>query len=134
MRKLAREVAFKMIFENLFRQSEEFNEDCFVVLKDDESLSEEDSAFSKCLFDAYIQNKQLLLNVVAPALNGYEISRAYKVDLALIMLAVAEIKFVGTDKKIVINEIVNMAKKFSTDKSPKFVNGVLATLVGGDGN
>ena len=54
----------------------------------------------------------------------------YKIDLALIYEAVAEIFYVeGSEYKVVINEVVNLAKKYSTDRSHTFINGFLAGLV-----
>ena len=63
-------------------------------------------------------------------MKGYTIDRLYKVDLAIIILAVIEVKYVKeTPKEVVINEAVELAKKFSTEKSPKFINGVLADIL-----
>ena len=58
------------------------------------------------------------------------IERLYKIDLAIIILAVIEVNYVKeTPKQVVINEAVELAKKFSTDKSPKFINGILADIL-----
>ena len=62
---------------------------------------------------------------------GYSLDRVYKVDLALIYLAVSEIKYLDTPHQIVINEVVNLAKQFSTEKSSRFINGVLSAIVKG---
>ena len=53
-----------------------------------------------------------------------------KVDLSIIRLAVYEIKFEDDiPVKVSINEAVELAKKFGTDDSASFVNGVLAKFV-----
>ena len=62
--------------------------------------------------------------------EGWKTSRMGKVDLTLIRLAVYEMKYeedipVG----VAINEAVELAKKYGTDDSPSFINGVLAKLV-----
>ena len=55
--------------------------------------------------------------------------RVYKVDLALIYLALKEIDYFDTPKKVVINEIIELAKNYSTEKSASFINGFLADFV-----
>ena len=53
-----------------------------------------------------------------------------KVDLTIIRLAVYEIKFEDDiPTKVSINEAVELAKKYGTDESPSFVNGVLAKFI-----
>ena len=53
-----------------------------------------------------------------------------KVDLAIMRLAVGEIRYDDTVPEIVaINEAVNLAKKFSLEHSPGFINGVLGGIV-----
>ncbi|KAI4446151.1 Transcription antitermination protein NusB [Eubacterium plexicaudatum ASF492] len=53
-----------------------------------------------------------------------------KVDLALIRLAVYEIKYeADIPTGVAINEAVELAKIYSSDGAPSFVNGVLAKLV-----
>ena len=50
-----------------------------------------------------------------------------KVDLTLIRLAVYEIRFEEEiPVKVSINEAIELAKKYGTDDSPAFVNGILA--------
>ena len=56
--------------------------------------------------------------------------RISKVDLSILRLALIEIfYFDDIPYKVAINEAVELAKKFSGDKSPKYVNGVLASAV-----
>ena len=63
-------------------------------------------------------------------MKGYTINRLFKIDLAIITLAVIELKFIKENpKEVVINEAIELAKKYSTEKSPRFINGVLADIV-----
>lgn len=60
---------------------------------------------------------------------GWKTSRMNKVDLAILRLAVYEIRYdEEIPKAIAINEAVNLAKKFSSDKSPAFINGILGKI------
>ena len=61
--------------------------------------------------------------------TGWTINRISKIDLALLKLAIYEMNYMGTPYKIIINEAVNIAKKYGEENSPSFVNGVLAKIV-----
>jgi len=56
----------------------------------------------------------------------WDIEKIYKMDLALLLIAVFEIKQNKTPQKVVIDEAVELAKEFGENDSPKFVNGILA--------
>ena len=117
-RKQSRENAFKLIYSKLY------------IGDTDISPIDEIDDFCVTLVKAFTDNTEEVKQLVADNLKGTTPERVYKIDLALIYLAVAEIKFVeGSEFKVVINEIVELAKKYSTDRSPKFINGFLAGLV-----
>lgn len=61
--------------------------------------------------------------------SGWTINRISTIDLALLKLGIYEIKYKKVPYKIVINEIVECAKKYGEDSSPSFINGVLASVV-----
>lgn len=114
----SRENAFKLIYSKLY------------VNDDQISSIEEIDDFCACLVSAFTNNVEEIKQKVSNNLKGTTIDRVYKIDLALIYLAIAEIFYVeGSEYKVVINEVVNLAKKYSTDNSPKFINGFLAGLV-----
>ncbi|GBR73990.1 transcription termination/antitermination protein NusB [Candidatus Termititenax aidoneus] len=68
--------------------------------------------------DKYIAEKSI----------GWALERIAGVDKAILRLAVYEIKFLQTPPSVAINEAVELAKKFSTAESAKFVNGILGGL------
>jgi N utilization substance protein B len=60
----------------------------------------------------------------------WQITRLSPVDKSILRLAVYQLKFCpDIPSKVVINEGIELAKKFSTDKSPAFVNGVLDAIL-----
>lgn len=126
MRKLAREVAFKLIYQNLFGGDDELS---FELLKAEEKLNEEEEKFSSQIFEAFEKNREEVEKLVRDSVEGYELSRIYKVDLALLYLALTEIKFIKTPVAVAINEALELSKKYSTDKSQSFINGVLKKIV-----
>ena len=126
MRKLAREVAFKLIYQNLFGGDDELS---FELLKAEEKLNEEEEKFSSQIFEAFEKDREEVEKLVRDSVEGYELSRIYKVDLALLYLALTEIKYIKTPVAVAINEALELSKKYSTDKSQSFINGVLKKIV-----
>lgn len=61
--------------------------------------------------------------------KGWTIDRISTVDLAILKLAIYEIKYKKEPFKVIINEAVNIAKKYGEETSSAFVNGVLASVV-----
>ncbi len=124
MRSYAREVAFCKLYTFLI--SGEFDGDFSQF--DQDKLTEEDLSFAKMLVDGAIANKVDLDIVIAEHSRQFKLSRIYRLDLAALELALYELKNLDTPKAVVINEAVGFAKKYSTDKSVSFVNGVLSAI------
>lgn len=60
--------------------------------------------------------------------KGWKINRITRIDLAILRLATYELKFIAIPEGIVINEAVELAKKYGTKKSSSFINGILASI------
>ena len=117
----ARELAFKTIYSKFFNHSEEDE----LELADKEGLE-----FTSKILKTFASNYDAINQIITDHLKGYTIERLYKIDLAILVLAVIELKFIKENpKEVVINEAVELAKKYSTEKSPRFINGVLADIV-----
>ena len=68
--------------------------------------------------------------LIAASTIKWRLSRLSPVDKSILRLAVYQLKFCpDIPPKVAINEAVELAKKFSTDKSPAFVNGVLDAIL-----
>lgn len=122
MRRDSRITAFILIFERLFNSSP----------VDDEiwqQVKEKDKEFAQQIFDAYQNNAEKVADMLQKVLIGYSLDRVHKIDLALLYEAIAEIKFLNSPPAVVINEVLEIAKKYSTAESPKFINGVLSKIV-----
>ena len=61
--------------------------------------------------------------------SDWDITRISKIDLTLLKLGIYEIEYSKLPYKVVINEVVELAKKYGDDNSKSFVNGVLASIV-----
>lgn len=122
----SREYAFRLVFEKFFHEPE----DELMFEFDDIVIDEEDKAFVNKLTGEININYDNILELIKNNTTGYELERIYKVDLAILMLAICEIKYINeTPANVVINEAVELAKKYSTEKSYSFVNGVLAKVI-----
>ena len=71
--------------------------------------------------------------LIAPRLEGWTLERLPTVDRLLMRMALFESRFGRqTPHAVAINEALELAKKFSTEDSPRFINGVLAGAVEAD--
>lgn len=61
--------------------------------------------------------------------KDWSIERISKVNIAILKIAIYEIKYMKLPFKVAINEAVELAKKYGDDSSPVFINGVLASVV-----
>ena len=125
-RRNCRDCIFKLIYQNLF--SEEF-----VAHEALETIAEGmDVEEQKYVLDSFLavqENMEAIREIISKATVGYDIKRIYKVDFAILIDAVYEINYLKEPVAIVINEAVELAKKYSNEKSPSFINGVLSKIV-----
>ncbi|MGN1269758.1 MAG: transcription antitermination factor NusB [Clostridia bacterium] len=76
------------------------------------------------------KNEDKILKLISQNLKEkWDIKRISKVNLTLLKLAVYEIVYTKIPYKVVINEVVEIAKKYGDDNSSLFVNGILANII-----
>ncbi|MDE6965595.1 MAG: transcription antitermination factor NusB, partial [Clostridiales bacterium] len=85
------------------------------------------------VIDGITAHKDQLKAVIVKYAKGYEFDRIYKTDLAVLYLACYEIMYTDTPPAVVANEAVELAKTYSDTKSHAFINGILASVIKGDG-
>ena len=126
----ARETCFKLIFEFEFlKKKNETTLEEFLLSKD---LEKEDIDFVNSVYDGVLAHDEELNEKIKKYLKGYTLERIFKIDLAILKLAIYEIDYQGESASVIINEAVELSKKYSTDNGYKFVNGVLASVVKGE--
>ena len=129
-RRELRENVFQMLFRVEFHEEGEMTEQIVLFEEEIEGIKEEDSAYINHKCNDIIAKIEEIDAAINEAATGWKTSRMGKVDLTIIRLAVYEIKFEeDIPAKVSINEAVELAKKYGTDNSASFVNGVLAKLV-----
>lgn len=127
MRKIARETVFKLLFEHSFLN--ERNDDGIELLMLADDFTEDDKDYIKSTYDGVILSADSLKEKISARLENYRIERLYRPDLIVLMLATYELERGDAPDKVVINEAVDLAKRYGTEKSGKFVNGVLAKMI-----
>lgn len=75
-----------------------------------------------------LKNKYRLDLVIQGAAPEWPIDKLNRIDLAILRLAVYELKNEDTPPKVVIDEAVELAKEFGSESSSSFINGVLGTI------
>ena len=129
-RRELREHIFKMLFRVEFYEEEGLKEQLGTFLEEQEPMKESDETYIR---DKYLAIKDKIFEIDAKVnenSKGWKTHRMGKVDLAVIRLGAYEILFdEDVPTSVAINEAVELAKKYGSDESPAFVNGVLAKLV-----
>lgn len=138
-RRLARESAIKFLFsidfnrdENLGEMLEEFFDDVQELNYDDEqdALSDNDIKYAEEVIKGTMDKLQPIDQLIQSNITGWTKDRIVKVDLAVLRLALYEILYRDDiPDSVAINEAIELAKKYSTDESGSFVNGVLGKIV-----
>ena len=104
-------------------------------LRDSKAEIEELRRRSDELVDLILANKEAIDATLAGVVDNYSPERIDPVDRAILRLATHEILHASTPPKVAINEAIELAKRFGTSDSKRFVNGVLDRIAKmGDGN
>ena len=125
-RRSARKNAFFLLFQMDFSEAAEFEQvkELFFAEKE-EPVEEGEKSFILSEGEGVHEHMEEIDAMIEQSAKGWDLSRMNKVELAILRLAVYEMKFGETPVGVAINEAVELAKKFSSDEAPAFVNGVL---------
>ncbi len=126
-----REQLFKLLFRVEYFDPEEIDEQEEFFLDSLEDLNDKDREELKSKFEALVKVIADIDEVIGRNAKDWNVKRLGKVDLALLRLAVYEMKYDDTvPVAVAINEAVDLAKTFGEDGSGSFINGVLAGVSG----
>ena len=136
-RTLAREIAFKALFQLDFNHGTDDTRDLYeelaldTVLGEGRKISVENQSYVRVVVKGTRDNLDAIDRIISDHLKkGWTIDRLASVDRNILRLAVFELKFDSVEKPVpvVINEAVELSKKYGTDASSRFVNGILDTI------
>lgn len=127
----ARELAFKLVFEDLFgiHTAKEMFGGLFEEEKDYKAINQEDIEYIEWVRREVASHAEEIDQIIANHTQGWAIDRLDKVDLSILRLAVCEMLYRDdVTQAIAINAAVELAKIYATDNSPSFINGVLGAI------
>ena len=85
--------------------------------------------FYKSLYSSTIDNRQKIDEIIRKTSLNWEMERMPAIDRSILRMAVCEMMILSdTPVAVIIDEAIELAKKYSTEKSGKFVNGVLDSI------
>lgn len=129
-RRVARKNAFFLLFQMDFNLDEEYEQVKEIFFAEqEEPVDENDRDFILDEVEGTRANIAEIDELIGSVAKGWQTDRMSKVDLAILRLAVYELQFGGeTPVGVCINEAVELAKKFSSDEAPAFINGILGKV------
>ena len=123
LRRKSREFALQMLFEwDMTRQKPARVEQHFWKTA---RAAEETRKFAQQLFEGAVSQADSTDAMVCDLSENWRIDRIATVDRNILRLAIYELRFGTAPAKVVIDEALELAKKFSSAEAPAFLNGVL---------
>lgn len=130
-RRKLRENIFRILFKAEFNSPDEMDEQMGYSLGDIEELGAEDERYITDKVKAVLEKKAGLDEVIESISDGWKIERIGKAELAILRLAVYEIKYDDDIPfKVSVNEAIELAKRYCNMDAGSFINGLLAKLAG----
>lgn len=125
----ARDMAFKFLYQ--VEVQKENNEEAINIFFENNGIEGKDAQkYILGVANGVNENLEDITELIKKNLKqDWKIERISKVTLAILKLAIYEIVYAKIPFKVVINEAVELAKKYGEDSSSAFVNGILASIV-----
>lgn len=128
-RRKSREIAMKLLFE-ISINTKEVKEVIESYKENNEEFDDVDFDYVENILVGVNENKEFLEKTIEGNLTNWKLSRISKINMSILKIAVYEICFdEGIPEKVSANEAVNLAKKYSDEKSPAFINGVVGNII-----
>ncbi len=134
----AKNIAVPLQMSNEFAQKTDIllnvAEQCFKALEAAEiavlEANNDVKTYAKTVIQNIIDHCEDIDNDIEECSIGWEINRMVSIDLSILRMAVSELYYSeNVPVKVIIDEAVELAKKYSTDDSSSFINGVLGKIV-----
>ncbi len=120
LRRKSREYALQMLFQwEMGKQDPSRIEDGF------SRAQKSTREFANQLFENAAARAEELDPIISTHAKNWRIERMPAIDKAILRLSLAEMRTTSTPAKVVINEAVELAKKFSSEDAAPFINGIL---------
>ena len=124
-----REHVFRMLFRIEFNNEDEMKEQEELYFELLGEISDENKAYILEKYSAITEKQDEIDAVLNEVSEGWKTSRMNRVDLTILRLATYELRWdEDVPTGVAINEAVELAKKYSSDEGPSFINGILAKV------
>ena len=128
-RRKARECALQMLFAaDIVKSSELFSIDEYWSELGDPEFDDKTRAFANGLVRGTIENNERIDEKIRTRAEHWRIERMAIVDRNVLRLAVYEFLYEDTPHTVVINEALEIARRFSTFEATQFINGILDAI------
>jgi len=128
-RRITRESAMKLLYQFQLRD-DDIDEQISLFLDETEDLENLDKDFFLDVVHGVLKNKEEIDQLIQTYSKGWKLERMPKVDLAIMRLAVYELKYRDDiPMNVSINEAVELAKKYGGEQSKNFIDGWLGKIV-----
>ena len=129
-RKKARDYAYKLVFEWLFNKDNQESSPTMDTVFADSEITVADKDYIKNVVGGVKERYEELSGLIGANSRNFSIERIFKPDLAALLLATYELKFMpDIPPAVSISEILDIVKTYSMPDSYVFVNGVLAGIL-----
>lgn len=127
-----RNLAFELLYSLEIQkvEKEENEEQIQMFLQENEITEENVVKYIKQTINGITLQEEEIKKMISQNLKEkWDIGRISKVNLALLKLGIYEMVYSKLPYKVVVNEVVELAKKYGEDSSPSFINGILANVI-----
>lgn len=123
-RRSARELSLQVLYSKDLNPDSEGIQNTF-------SLTDKDKVFSEALVQAEIEHESEIDTLISDHLKNWSMDELNVVDKTILRLSLAEARFMAepSDAKLVINEAVELARKYGGENSYRFINGILNSIL-----
>ncbi len=131
-----RELAFELLYSLEIQKvkQEEYNEQIEIFLTEQNISQPKVKEYIVETVNGINKNEEKILKLISQNLKEkWSIDRLSKVNVTILKLATYEIIYTKLPYKVVVNEAVEIAKKYGDDNSSAFINGVLANIIKQEG-
>ena len=124
-----RELAFRLIYSSEVQKVME-QEQVELYLQENEIKQKAEVEYINQVYNGIKEHKEEIEGLISSNLKEkWTMERISKINRAILKLAIFELIYAKLPFKVVINEAVELAKKYGDDSSKSFVNGILASIV-----
>ncbi len=124
-RKDSRVLAMTILYQVELFKKKKIDYNLEEIIRNNTTGIDEDFSFARQLVDGVMEHDDELVTLANKYLNNWNISRLGLADGAIIKIAIYELLYTNTPKKVCIDEAIELSKDFSDEKVVGMINGVL---------